>query len=117
MALHKWVLFEKLVATSGTPVALSATTRHVKALYLVGRKVAGSNTGNIYLGDAAAMLSGYNQTGFHRVNHQGVTIVKETTFNMPIPCGRKGGTWIDLSTIYIDSDNNGDGVSGGYILA
>jgi hypothetical protein len=102
MSLHKWVLIDG-VTTSGAPLALSTTSIHARALYIMGRKPTGANTGNLYIGDSTTAVAA----------HQGVTIATGTSFTLPIP----DGDWVDLSTIYFDVATSTDGFSGGYIPA
>ncbi len=79
---------EKTVTTAGTAVALHSS-RRVKALTVIAKS---SNTGRVYVGGADVSSATNEGLG------PGETISFEAV------------TWLDLADIYIDADNNGEGV-------
>ena len=93
----------KAVTTASTAVPLVAAETFAVAVYIQAKKVAGDNTGNIFLG-----LSDLDQ---------GVAELIEVAPLDPWELVMPAGTKVDLNKIYIDADTNGDGVVGYYIPA
>lgn len=88
----------KTVTTSSTAVPLSTTELWVDILILQAKKVAGDNTGNVFRGDSTL--------------DQGVKegIEMEPGDYWMWPGSTVQGQSIDLATVYIDADTDGDGV-------
>jgi hypothetical protein len=93
----------KTVTSSGTAEPLVATQTFALAYHLQGKLVAGDNTGNVFAGlsDLAAGSAELFE------------VAPGETFDEAMPSGTK----VDLNNIYVDADNNGDGVVGWYIPA
>lgn len=85
----------KAVTTAGTRVALSATSLVVRSFKIRANT---GNTGFIYLGDSSVSST----TGFE--------LDDEDVYEFICPSG-KNINEIDLSTVYIDSSVNGEGVT------
>ena len=77
---------QKTVATAGTAVSLSSTT----AVTGVSVKALRGNTGNIYIGDSSVDST------------NGLVLERGASVDISID---------DIADVYIDSDNNGEGVS------
>lgn len=82
------------VATSGTAVQLSTIPLPVAAFWLMAKKVAGSNTGNVFI-------------GLSDVDKATKQILQLSPGDYWEPIMRRP---VDLSEVYMDADNNGDGV-------
>lgn len=79
---------EKTVPTAGTAVALSASQR-IKALTIVAKS---ANTGRVYVGGSDVSSSTNGGLG------AGESISFEAV------------NWMELADIYLDTDNNGEGI-------
>ena len=88
----------KTVTTAGTAEALSSTTMIVSLVDIVAKKATGDNTGSVYIGDSTV----------DKDSNQTIELVPGGTFDTR---SMAGGHQIDLSKLYIDADNNGDGVT------
>lgn len=90
----------KTVTVASTAEALVSSTTYARGVCLQARKVAGSNTGNVFIGISSL--------------DQGVREMLELEpgdyWEPPGPPGSK----INLADIYIDADNAADGVVGLY---
>jgi len=82
----------KDVATAGTAVALASST-DCRVLVIQAKP---GNTGNIYVGDSGVSSSAY---GFVLTAGESIPLVAPT------------GTKLDIAEHFIDSDNNGEGVT------
>ncbi len=91
----------KTVAATGTGVPLVGSETFARKLVLTAKKATGNNTGYVYIGDSAVDKTTDQQTPLEPG--------AEFTVDMPV------GTKVNLATIYIDADNNDDGVTGYYI--
>ena len=89
------------ITTPSTAEALVGSETFARAVYLQARKVAGDNTGNVFVG-----LSDLDQ---------GVAELFELTPGSTCEIVMPSGTKIDLNDIYIDADTAVDGVVGWYI--
>ena len=91
----------KAVTTPSTAVALVASQTFCRKVELQARKVAGDNTGALFVG-----LSDLDQ---------GVAELIELAAGDSWSFEAVAGTKLDLNTIYIDADNAADGVVGWYL--
>ena len=95
------VLIVKANATPSTALPLVASETFVRAFYLQAKKVAGDNTGNVFVG-----LSALDQGVAEQFE-----LTPGATFEITMPAGTK----LDLNDVYIDADTAADGVIGWYI--
>jgi len=93
----------QFVAAASTAEALVASQTFAKVLHLQARKVDGDNTGNVFIG-----LSDLDQGAAELFE-----LTPGATQELVMPAGDK----VDLNNIYVDADNNDDGVVGWYIPA
>lgn len=96
-------LLTKAVAASGTAVPLTATETFATYLVVTAKKVGGANTGNVYVGTSAV----------HKTTSQQNYLEPGDPWVLTAPEGQK----IDLNEVYIDADNNDDGITGWYLPA
>jgi hypothetical protein len=95
------------VATAGVPQALAASVTETKDIWIRPLKSIPStaNTGNIYIGNSAMVKS----------TCVGVMLVIKTgDAPVHVERPRTSGEFYDLSQLYIDADNTGDGAIIGY---
>ena len=93
----------KVVAATGTGVAIVAVQTWARALWIVAAKVTGANTGAVYIGDSTV----------DKTSLQYLSLSPGDYWEMPIPEGTK----VDLNTLYVDAATNGDSILIGYIQA
>lgn len=93
--------FLKVVTTSGTQVALSATSLKVHTAVI---QVEHDNTGYMAVGDSAVDFA----TGLGII--LGVPVADQTPASVVFSSSRNGSNEVELADIYIDSEVNGDGV-------
>jgi len=91
----------KTVAAAGTAERLVSTTTVVRWVAFTAKKVAGANTGTVYLGDS--------------------TVDSTSPQYQPLPAGyywepNWHGLCVDLYDIWIDAATTGDGVVFNYII-
>lgn len=95
------------VTTSGTPQQLTSSVTETKDLWIRPLKTlpGTGNTGNIYIGNSTMV----------KATCVGVMLVIKTGDNpVHIERPRTSGEFYDLSKLYIDADNSGDGAVIGY---
>ncbi len=95
----------KTVTTAGTGVPLVAAPTLARSFWLTAKKATGVNTGAVYIGTSTVDKTTDQQTVLEPNDY--------LLSSQWIP----SDVVIDLANICIDSDNNGDGVTGGYIPA
>jgi hypothetical protein len=92
----------KSVTTHGNPVALSATSIHAVWIQIRSKT---DNAGNIYFGGPAGTFNGQVNGAVSATNAAYIGAGEAMLFP---PCSDIN--FYDLSTIYIDSDTDGEGV-------
>ncbi len=95
------ILVSQFIAVASTAEALAAGGTNARMLMLQAKKVAGDNTGNVFIGLAAL--------------DQGVAEMFELTPGATFEIVMPAGTMVDLNDVYVDADNATDGVIGWYI--
>ena len=106
---HRQVLQEgdTDVTTSGTPVQVSSTELWVTSFMMIPK---GGNAGaNIYVGFSSATAN--------KANNNHAILQSQDTYNIKPDLDRNMQQEVDLSTIWIDSDSNGDGIIYQYVQA
>lgn len=88
----------KTVTTSGTSVALVASSTDAQMLYV---RAKADNTNNIYFGNSTV----------DETTSQQITLIA----NQAVTISATGGYKIDVNQFYIDADTNGEGVDFLYI--
>jgi len=108
MAGNAFIQGSVVVAAAGTAVPLSGTAALpapllVRSLAITAKKVAGSNTGIVYIGDSTV----------DSTSNQGHPMAAGDEWDYPLT----EGTELDLNTVYVDAATNADGVVFTYIRA
>lgn len=93
--------FSKVVTTSGTGVALASASTVVRGLVIQAKKVGGTNTGDVYVGDST-------------VDKTSIQILTLSNSSVPLTILAPGRDSIDLADVYIDAATSADGVVGLY---
>lgn len=96
------VAFELAVVTPDTVVPWSTTKLRARACWMIAKRAAADNVGDVCVGIAASV--DYNQ-------HHEMLLHPGDYWEMPIG----GDGWIDLSRWGIDAETAADGVVGHYI--
>jgi len=94
------VFGSKVVAAAGTAVQLVSVPTRASALWTEGKKVVGSNTGSVYIGDDTV----------DKTTAQFRELATGEYWEVPL-----GGAVIDLMDIWVDAATTADGVVFGYI--
>jgi len=89
------VLF-KAVAAAGTAEPITAGDTPVSRALIRAAKQTGDNVGNVYIGD-----SGVNNTSDRQF-----VLAPNQTLTVPVTAGGM----VNLGALYVNADNNGDGV-------
>lgn len=97
------VAISKAVTTPSTAVPLSSTRIYASSLFLMAKKAASDNTGNVFIG----------ASGLDQGVDEGIELRPGDYWEPYIKDSEK----IDLSTVYIDADTAADGVVGFYTKA
>lgn len=92
----KPILASKMVTTASTAVPLLATSQGVRSLLIMAKKVAGDNTGNVFIGDST----------LDQGVKEGIELAPGDFLEFPLHDTKV----IDLTDVYVDADTSGDGV-------
>ena len=96
------------VSTSGTEVQLSSTASKVRWIEITGAR---KNKGPIYIGKST-ISSG------DPVTYVGKKLERHETWSMDIgSLGAADSAYIELNTIYVDAENDGDSINWTAIIA
>lgn len=93
--------FKKTVAAAGTRTALGTVSLQVHEVVV---KALAANTGIIYLGDSTVASS------------NGYELSAGQSFSVPLTMIPRTGSVVNLTSIYIDSSVNGEGVCVAYLV-